>query len=1246
MQKNSGFNKNRERGGKDMRKIVKNLKIYRLVAWILAITMLAGYVPQGVHLKSFNSLKDMGKVQAETTLQNPRIVKDSSMDAGQKVTWDCVWFGSYPQSEIVKEGSKEEKTLKRVNNIHKVKYDVVNEKSFKEISNAQYNEESDAVINGERYKRLRGIDAVDHNDDEGECYYDWISDYKNYHYFKYEPIKWRILKRTGNQLFVVSDIILENQRYNMDYESITWGKSTIRSWLNGYGSQENKSKINYTNQSFINKAFSANDIKAIQKTNVINDNNIECNTAGGNNTVDKLFLLSEREVYYTSEAQEHGFVKNNQTEDEARKCLCSTYAWAMGAWKEDNKPGNSSWSLRSPGLDGYDAAYVDSDGLVNNDDGGTITTTSMGVRPALHLNLSSTQVYSYAGTVSSDGTIDEVAYDEGRWDDEDYEYKDYTDYDSEISSFMNNKGTRNTIQYLCINENFPNSIYVYKNDATFASNVAMVVSDMMYRGMDGWRDLYDSSTSIEEAEKTLAALVQQYHVEIQNLAEDKTRKKYADVFVAGLHNYIKALAISNNINKKDIKVLESIVTENTVSNLFLKGDYNKLCKYFQEQGGYSENSAIVRALDKYAISKELADGLSKVSDFDGIGITIEGIREDTLNYMCQLEGIIQADAMYSEMLMYIKNNCQFDVVKQAAQNLCDVIQGGWQKQLSYVTTAAKNKVTEEALDLVIKQAVKASPWLELVKGAYDWGVSISNILFNTEDIQKQKDNMRIVAYLGDVLKKWVIDNQTQYLNSVSNGSSIKEKNIRAKKLYYSMYMLWKTRIVGEKTLQKMMKSSYSKRSKYYTYSMQTLDTLEAQNQAIFTSDMMKKIMSISVSCPVDVEVYNKNGKLLLTVKDGKESSGYKDGIYYYVQYHPLDKDYTKTICYPENSGYTLKYVGKSSGRVDSNIMEIKEDGSAKNSFVDNISIKKGSLIFVKQDSKGIYNYKTTDILTGKEKEKSFNINDENNYTSIEKLAFLAANVKLNKGSERLLTLTVLPENATNQKLLWESSDSSIAWVDSDGVVHGKAEGKAKITAYSLADEISASCMVQVVKTADSKNNTNIKVKKINLKGLSTKIAAGKKLKLTVTVTPYNAKNKKLRWSSSNTKVAKVTQSGIVTMIKKSGGKKAVITAVATDGSRVKASWKVTSMKGIVKNIKLTGVKTVKAGKSVKLKATVKATKKANKKLLWTSSNKKYATVNGKGVVKTKKAGKGKKVKITATATDGSGKKSTVTIKIK
>ena len=88
------------------------------------------------------------------------------------------------------------------------------------------------------------------------------------------------------------------------------------------------------------------------------------------------------------------------------------------------------------------------------------------------------------------------------------------------------------------------------------------------------------------------------------------------------------------------------------------------------------------------------------------------------------------------------------------------------------------------------------------------------------------------------------------------------------------------------------------------------------------------------------------------------------------------------------------------------------------------------------------------------------------------------------------------------------------------------------------------------------------------------------------------------------------------------------------------------MKGIVKKIKITGKKKVKAGKALKLKATVKATKGANKKIQWISSNPKFATVSGSGKVKTLAAGKGKKVKITAQATDGNGKKKAIMIRIK
>ena len=88
------------------------------------------------------------------------------------------------------------------------------------------------------------------------------------------------------------------------------------------------------------------------------------------------------------------------------------------------------------------------------------------------------------------------------------------------------------------------------------------------------------------------------------------------------------------------------------------------------------------------------------------------------------------------------------------------------------------------------------------------------------------------------------------------------------------------------------------------------------------------------------------------------------------------------------------------------------------------------------------------------------------------------------------------------------------------------------------------------------------------------------------------------------------------------------------------------MKGSVKRIKLSGTTTVKAGKTTKVKATVTTQNgKANKSVVWTSSNTKLATVDRYGKVKTVKGKKGT-VTITAKAIDGSGKKATIKIRIK
>ena len=183
---------------------------------------------------------------------------------------------------------------------------------------------------------------------------------------------------------------------------------------------------------------------------------------------------------------------------------------------------------------------------------------------------------------------------------------------------------------------------------------------------------------------------------------------------------------------------------------------------------------------------------------------------------------------------------------------------------------------------------------------------------------------------------------------------------------------------------------------------------------------------------------------------------------------------------------------------------------------------------------------------------------------------------------------------------------------------------------------------------DDVGSVKKKVQKITVSGISNKIAAGRSVSLRADVKPSNASNKKLQWKSSNTKYATVSQSGKVTTKKNGAGKKVMVTANATDGSKVKGSYTIQIKKHAVSKISLKAKSaSVKAGKSVQIKATVKTTgKDANKTLQWSSSNTKYATVNSKGKVVAKKAGKGKKVKITAQALDGTGKKASAMIKIK
>lgn len=214
-----------------------------------------------------------------------------------------------------------------------------------------------------------------------------------------DPIKWRVLENANGQLFLLSDQNLDVFQYHVDYESVTWEKSTMRSWLNGYGAAQNtggSSGTDYTSDNFIGTAFSEKEQKAIAETEVVNDDNPTHGTEGGNNTTDKIFLLS------IAEANSGSYFADNSSR------IATNTAYVAGGGKIGSSYMNGVgeagyWWLRSPGDLDHRAAGVSVDGGVGSY-GFYVSFDSIAVRPAFNLDLNSVLFTSAAeGGKSANG---------------------------------------------------------------------------------------------------------------------------------------------------------------------------------------------------------------------------------------------------------------------------------------------------------------------------------------------------------------------------------------------------------------------------------------------------------------------------------------------------------------------------------------------------------------------------------------------------------------------------------------------------------------------------------------------------------------------------------------------------------------------------------------------------------------------------------------------------------------------------
>ena len=198
--------------------------------------------------------------------------------------WSCIYFGQYPTNEIINE------PFSAVDDYALSEGDVIIDANLYDRLTKTAWTDDDTEIDGKRYHRINGQGTVTCSANR-EQHYKW-KDVSRWHYFIYAPIKWRILNITGTKALLLADRMLDTCPFHDKAEDVSWSESMLREWLNG---------------EFYERAFIQTEKQAIEVTDVINAPNYYFGTSCGPDTKDRVFILSESEVFSSSLAEDYGF---------------------------------------------------------------------------------------------------------------------------------------------------------------------------------------------------------------------------------------------------------------------------------------------------------------------------------------------------------------------------------------------------------------------------------------------------------------------------------------------------------------------------------------------------------------------------------------------------------------------------------------------------------------------------------------------------------------------------------------------------------------------------------------------------------------------------------------------------------------------------------------------------------------------------------------------------------------------------
>ncbi len=659
--------------------------------------------------------------------------------------------------------------------------------------------------------------------------------------------------------------------------------------------------------------------------------------------------------------------------------------------------------------------------------------------------------------------------------DDDINYQ--ADYTQIFQKFMTDRGTFGAIKMMVKNENWPAFDYVYENDQKIGTYITAAISNILfrYKNLEGGRDLVSGEISQKYAKEVLLALMDQKQSEVESLVKAREAQNMAQKISDNFDKFIKktsGLAIS----PEDRAHLENFFHSETIDKKLEEGKYSDLINMCH-LNGYKNSSAVVQTLKLYQESSEFSKIISDTLGITGKTLNLAENANDFMQLTYQYRVTTETNRVYIELLTYIRDNAKFAAVSDAAAEIVDILNTNandqWKKIAAvYASEKGEDYVISKLTGLLketITEAIKGTEWGLTLK-AFEQGVDISNKVFGTANYQEKYDNMRVLAYLGDAVGQWTISNYNAYFQT----SDTAKKNDCARKAYYGLKMLLKTRQNGEEALQGLWIGKGEKNFKeswYYQTSVGRSMLLNMYEKNLFTTDMERVFHATAVSCPVDVEVYNASGTKVLTIKNGQEIPITTSGDIFYTEYlNPGSGEYDKIVLLPQNAGYSLKCVGTGLGTMNLHTMDMSNEAIIDKNL-QNVPITPNTTVLV-ADPSGRNGTITLITGNGSAKTTMQMESEASAYVPVKNLKVTSDKLQLKEGEQILITVKAEPASATDQSIKWSTESDKIATVSSDGVVTGKRVGQTTLTASAENGTITRKLMVTVLKKGDSGSSDN------------------------------------------------------------------------------------------------------------------------------------------------------------------------------